>query len=60
MLAQSISISYRSFVSGFKDVTVKGVVTVFAGQAGWVVTVPSARLGFGRDTLPEILPIYVN
>ncbi len=44
MLAETKSISYCSMVSGFKDVTVKGVVTVFVGQAGWAVTVPSARL----------------
>jgi hypothetical protein len=33
-LAESNSISYGLIVSGFKDVTVKGVVTVFVGQAG--------------------------
>jgi len=44
MLAEWTSFSYRCDVSGFKDVTVKGVVTVFVGQAGWAVMVPSARL----------------
>ncbi|MBB3977852.1 hypothetical protein GGQ64_003066 [Rhizobium azooxidifex] len=33
-LAESEYISYGCVVSGFKDVTVKGVVTVFVGQVG--------------------------